>query len=314
MLIRNCIYSLGILLSLFSLPTLTYSIKNKDSNNYKSLIKVVIAYLVCLYIDMIIMPTILLIDIGLEFLLIELIVFVAVILYMISILLNLIKIKKSQIYAEQKERFMVADIIHIVCSFIALCIMIITLFIMSGRILFWVFGEDSWISIFIYLFTLVAGVLYIIGTIWNLRKDKIRHIKINQNEMIFVIILLLLPTLVHYGSIFKDKYVIDHSDLLLFYHSSGNGGFGDGKNFAYAIRENTCEEFELGTRISGYDINGLLPKTATEIKKFDEIKDYKITFENNKVLVYKGQEIICEKRNQRHYSNIDFERGFYINN
>ncbi len=102
LLIKNCIYIIAILLSLFSMIALIYSIKNKNKYICKNIILVSILYIVYLIVDLC-MIGVLCIPIGLEVLFIYLFVFIAGILYIISIILNLIKRKKLEGYIKKKS-------------------------------------------------------------------------------------------------------------------------------------------------------------------------------------------------------------------
>ncbi len=65
---------------------------------------------------------------------------------------------------------------------------------------------------------------------------------------------MILPIIAFLSAFFREKYLIDNSNLILEYHSNGNGGF-DGQNFAYAISDNFCEQISIGTQINGYNKN-----------------------------------------------------------
>ncbi|MEE0061120.1 MAG: hypothetical protein UE295_09875 [Acutalibacteraceae bacterium] len=106
MLLKNCIYFIGILFFLFSIPTLIYTIKNKVKKNCKSIVLVDIICIVYLVMAFY-LPNILYLEFGLEMLFIYLFEFLAGILYIISIIINLTKIKKLQenpeIQSKQKK-------------------------------------------------------------------------------------------------------------------------------------------------------------------------------------------------------------------
>ena len=235
MLIKDCIYYIAILLSLCAIPILLCSIKNKNRNICKGIISINIIYIIYLFIDLAIVPSILSIEIGFEILLLYLLALVSSVLYIISIILCLTKMRKTQIYEKSNK-------------------------------------------------TIVA-----------------------------VIVLLVLPILFFSLTFFREKFLINNSDLILVYYSGGNGGFGDGETFAYAISENYCEQFSLGIDFHGYSIEKFLPKTATEIKNIEDMRDYEITLNNDNILIYKGKKSIHKKQYKSNYFNIEFERGFYIN-
>lgn len=236
MLIKHCIYCIAILLSLFSIPTLIYSIKNKDGNICKNIIWLDMIYMAYLFINIYI-ADILYIPRGLEMWFIYCLVFISVVLYIISIVLTRIKVKKLQIYTKQKK-----------------------------------------------------------------------------STTVIMILLITLPALFLSVNVFKDKYLMNNSDLILVYHSSGNGGFGDGETFAYAIGENFCEQFDLGIDTDGYHLQKFLPKNAIMVNS-NSIENYEIKLneEDNILLVYKNNQCICKEKFNSHYFNIDLQKAFYIN-
>lgn len=236
-LIKNCIYCIGILLSLFSIPILIYSIKNRDKNICKYIISIDIISIVYLFVDLAIVPGILYIDTGLEILFLDFFAFISGIFYIISIVLSLFKNKKIQ-----------AD---------------------------------------------------------NQPNPK--------KAILIIIILLILPIISLSTVVLKDKYLISNSDLILVYYSCGNGGFGDGETFAYAIGENFCEQFDLGIDIFGSQLKRFLPKTAIEITNINNVQGYEITLNNDSILVYKDKQCIYKKKFQSHYFNIELKECFYIN-
>lgn len=239
MLLKNCIYCIGIILCLLSIPTLVYTIKNKDRGISKGIICIDIISIVYLFIDLC-MPSILSINIGLEILILYLFALISGILYIISFIINLVKIKKSQISPNKN----------------------------------------------------------------------------NRGIKTAVIILLILPVLFLSTNIFRHKYLINNSELIVVYRSAGNGGFGDSDYFGYAISEDFCKQFDLGVDFNGYRLDEFLPKNAIEIKDINDIKDYKLTLdtdlEKDSISVYKDDELIHQVKHKSHYFNINFERAFYI--
>lgn len=240
MLLKHCIYCIGVLFCLLSIPTLIYTVKNKDKGISKGIIVLDIISIAYLFIDLC-MPSILSISIGLEILILYLFALISGILYIISFIINLVKIRKAQTSASPKKR----------------------------------------------------GI------------------------KIAVIMLLILPVLFLSANIFRHKYLIDNSELIVVYRSAGNGGIGDSDYFAYAISEDCCKQFDLGVDFNGYRLDEFLPKNATEIKDINDIKDYKLTLdtdlEKDSISVYKDDELIHQVKHKSHYFNINFERAFYIN-
>ena len=102
MLLKNCIYFILIVISLLSIPILIYSIKNK--NNSKSIKIIIIFYIIYLILGIVVIPDILCLDIGIEFLLIEFVALLAIIIYLISTIICSKKIKKSnEIFSLSKK-------------------------------------------------------------------------------------------------------------------------------------------------------------------------------------------------------------------
>ena len=95
MLIKNCIYFIILAINLFSLPALVYSIKNKNESICKNIIIVDIAYMIYLFANVVVLPEVLYLDLGLEILFLAFASLIAEIIYIISIILCSRKIKKN---------------------------------------------------------------------------------------------------------------------------------------------------------------------------------------------------------------------------
>lgn len=240
MLIRECIYLIETLISLFSMPILIYSILTNDKNICKQIVRISVIYII----------------------------------YMIYLFLFL-------------GQFNIYEIPY---DF--------------GAIMIW-----------FYMF--IATVLYIIAIIISkMKQKKLKQQYPNKNRLtIIVITVIIFFQLFLYGNVLQDKHYINNSDLILIYHSSGNGGIGASDEFAYAIGEDFCEQIDLGINISGHYFKKFLPKStnAVEITDINDIKNYEIIFKSNRTLVYKGKEYVCEKKHKSDYSNIKFKKGFSIN-
>ena len=233
MLLKDFIYVIAIFLSLFSIIILRYSIKNK--NICKSIIVIDFVYIIYLYIDLLILPGILHIELELEVLILYLIAIVSAIIFIISITICVIKIKKGQIATKSKK------------------IILIT------------------------------------------------------------IILVVFPIIIFLSIFFREKYLINNSELIFVYYSAGNGGFGDGETFAYTIGDNYCEQISLGIDFHGYAIEKFLPKSAMPITISDiQELGYEVILNDDDISIYKNGECIHEKQFRSHYFNISFKKGFYI--
>ena len=117
MLIKNCIYFISVLISLFSIISLVYSVKNKNKIICSRIILIDSIYILYLIVNLIIID-VLRIPVGLEVLIIYLIEFVAGILYISSIILNLIKRNKLRYTKNNKITF--ATIIFVLFPIILL--------------------------------------------------------------------------------------------------------------------------------------------------------------------------------------------------
>lgn len=109
MLIKDCIYFLSILISLFSVISLGYSVENKNKCICNWIILIDIIYALSFLVNYIIMDA-LRVEIGMEILIIWLIEVIAGILYVVSIVLNLIKRKKLT-YTKNNKVIFVAMIL-----------------------------------------------------------------------------------------------------------------------------------------------------------------------------------------------------------
>jgi len=173
--------------------------------------------------------------------------------------------------------------------------------------------------IYIYPVVFVAIILYLLSNSLNFKKyEKLQLNEKNKKITFLTIGLILLPVLSLSLTVFINFYLVNNSELIVVYESDGNGGFGSGDTFAYAISKNFCSQFDLGIDFKGYDLKKFLPKNAIEIHELDDVvalTNYKIIFnEDDNVFVYKDNKQICKINNKSRYFNIDFETGFYLNN
>lgn len=151
--------------------------------------------------------------------------------------------------------------------------------------------------------------------ICSVRRKKTHADIPSHKAKIILVLLLLLPTLILVFGYFKEKYFIDHSDFILIYHSSGNGGFGDGIDFAYAINDTYCKEISIGVDTNGYNMKQYLPKSFSEID-LEEMQtlslEYEIGYykEKKKIFIYKERNRIHEELLNRNYFNIELKRVF----
>ena len=167
--------------------------------------------------------------------------------------------------------------------------------------------------LFLYFFASIAAIINIVTIIICLIKNK-KYAENQENLKklkIIIMLLMLFPALLISIIGFRQKYLINNSDIILIYYSHGNGGFGDGKTFAYAINDIYCEQFDLGINYHGYKIEDYLPKTSRLVSNNEKnLNSYEIKLENNKIIVYKDNKCIHEKKHK--YFNIELEKEYYI--
>ena len=131
MLIKNCICCVAIFISLISIPILIYSIKNKDRNICKYIIYIDIIHIVYLFIDLTILPFVLYVEIGLEILFLDLFAVISGIFYIISIVLNAIKMKKIKMDVQTKPK----KVIIVCIIFIVLPVLLFSASILRNKYL-----------------------------------------------------------------------------------------------------------------------------------------------------------------------------------
>ena len=94
MLVKDVIYILCFFIFTVSILNLIYSIKNKNRNSSKYIILLSIIFILYSIIDVLILPNILDLDVGFELLLFYGILIIAGVLFIISIIVASVKIKK----------------------------------------------------------------------------------------------------------------------------------------------------------------------------------------------------------------------------
>ena len=163
----------------------------------------------------------------------------------------------------------------------------------------------------------ISATMYIFSIDINIIKIK----ALNDDEpkkyiLIIALLLMILPAILLLTVILKQKSIINESDLVVIYSSEGNGGLGDEKLFAYAIGKNSCKQIDLGIDSYYSKFKRFLPKNSIEITNENDISNYNIIhteYSNYGFSVYKNNIEICNIKNNSHYFNIEFKRGFYIN-
>lgn len=235
MFFRTCYYLLTIFICVFSLITLIYSIVNKEKYVLKSMLIISIMYIIYLIVG-IYLINYLHVYFGLEIIYVYMFIIVGLVLYGISIIINLVKFKKIKKESSDKKKLVMT---------------------------------------------------------------------------LIVLVLLISPVLTIYFKLLHDKNIISNSNLILVYSSDGNGGFGDSDTFAYAVSDNYCTEFDFGIDLDGYYLKEFLPNN---IEEANELGSYKIEFneswEDNSVMIYKNDKLMCKVKNKEHYFNIELEKIF----
>lgn len=173
-----------------------------------------------------------------------------------------------------------------------------------------------------YIIAFVAIFFALISIIVCLVRKKKMQTNIKSDKfLLLTIIFSIIPIITFLPIYAKEKYLINHSDLVLVFDS---GEMFDSRNFAYAINNKYCKEISIGADFGGYDMEKHLSGSVTEFDTFQD-ENYKIIinhkqsgykvvvndFKENSIEVYKEDIKIHNKR--LNYSNIDFEKGFYLN-
>lgn len=227
--------------------------------------------------------------------------------YIVSLVLSMSSVLVLIYSIKNKEKKMCKSVILISSVYIA--------YLIANLGVLGIFNVPYGLEIlYISLLVFIGGILYIAAIVVSVKKRK--RLLDNREEkkpMVVAVVLLMLPLLVTSMGVLRNIYLIDNADLIMVYYSHGNGGIGDGDYFAYAININSCSQFDLGIDIGGHDLKKHLSKNAIQIKDEKDTKGYSVTLNDDRIVVYDGSKKVCEKEFISRYSNIDFERGFYIN-
>ena len=172
--------------------------------------------------------------------------------------------------------------------------------------------------IIIWLISIVGGILYIISTIICIvKRKKLNEIFENRMILKMFIIIILIPAVVFISFLCKEIYLINNSEIILSYHSRGNGGFGDSNDFAYAVSDKYCKEISIDVDLSYRYYNKMfLPDKLIEINE-NELHNKGIEVvierENNKeyLYIYKNKKLVHKRKLNQSYSNVDLEGVFY---
>ena len=178
-----------------------------------------------------------------------------------------------------------------------------------------------------YAIAFIGGLIYIITAIvCSIRAKKVDPEKKPDSVRSRWIeaIVIAIPLIIFSAVFIKEMYLIHSSDLILVYTSRGNGGF-DSHTFAYAVNDDHCEEFDIGTDFGGYRIESFLPKgmieSDSEYQRINEhgkksivVGNYYIEidgYETHDLVICKNNELLHQTKYNSHYFNIDCESVYY---
>ena len=170
----------------------------------------------------------------------------------------------------------------------------------------------------IYIISMIGGVLYLISTIICIcKRKKLNESSDNKLSVKVFIIIVLAPIIIFIFTLCKEVYLINNSEVILDYYSTGNGGFGDTYDFIYVISDKYCKEISIDVHLSYEYYNKMfLPEKLKRITE-DELhnKGFEIVIENKDtneyINVYKNQKLIHKKKLNERYYNINLDRIFY---
>lgn len=170
------------------------------------------------------------------------------------------------------------------------------------------------IILIIWLISIIGGILYLISTIICIcKRKKLNDNSDNKLNLKIFKILIVVPIIVFALVLFKETYLINHSEFILEYQSDGNGGFGDSHDFVYVISDKYCTEISVDVDLSyNYYNRMFLSKNVREVTE-DELqnKGYKVVIDNHYIIVYKNQKLIHKKKLNDSYFNIELESMYY---
>lgn len=134
-----------------------------------------------------------------------------------------------------------------------------------------------------YLMAIIAGIIYIISfIICCIKKKKLVDCDNFRKNKNVKLLLLLLPIVIFICVFLKEIYLLNSSDLMLFYFDSGNGGIGDGERFGYIIKEDKCDEISLGVGLDGFLIDRFLFNSINNLQQYG----YSISYDVNSLYGY----------------------------
>ena len=169
----------------------------------------------------------------------------------------------------------------------------------------------------LYLAGLVGGIIYAIAIVLNIRRSAPQANGMSSSPVpgiirILTLVFILFPIIFISVRVIRDRILISGSDALVVFDSRGNGGFGDGDTFAYALKGEKCRRFDLHI---DYGLNKLVPKDSVKVTpSWDrtELGPYTIIIESSDIsIMYEGNEIYSYDSSTGPYFNIDIDECYH---
>lgn len=168
----------------------------------------------------------------------------------------------------------------------------------------------------LYAAGFAAGIVYVAAIVVNVKKRKSLLQTGNGNipmiMKILALVLILFPVIFISVRIVRDRILISRSDALVVFSSRGNGGIGDGSNFAYAIRGGECKRFDLHIE---YGLQKIVPEGSIKAKSdWDgaDLGKYRVNIKNSDISILHGdKEIFRYDSSSGPYFNIDIDECYY---
>lgn len=230
-------------------------------------------------------------------------------IYIVALFLDIVSVICLVLSIKTKNKFMFKNIIiasgvNLIYSILNLC-MIGILSIPIGFELLTI-GALSFISGLLYILAIFISVL---------KRNKNSYFKSYKKIFISMIAVLALPLFFFMTNLLSTKLTMKTSELIVIFDSDGNGGIGDSDTFAYAIKENSCKQFDLGIDAYGADLKSNMPNDMIyidDIYGIENSTEYKLIINDDESMyVYKNGNQVCELNKDSKYFNIEFNSSFY---
>ena len=180
-------------------------------------------------------------------------------------------------------------------------------------------GVDIGLEVLLlYAAGVAAGIIYIAAIVVNAKKRRTLPNagtagdgSLPMTMKILALMIILLPVIFISVRVIRDRILISRSDALVVFDSRGNGGIGDGRTFAYAIRGDECKRFDLHI---GYGLKNIVPEGAVKAKAdWDgaDLGEYRINIKNSDISILRGdKEIFRYDSSKGPYFNIDISECY----